>query len=160
MSRGEDQKRVVLSVLDRLLDDEPGHSSEAPLDDSLLLRHTQQAIRRDLQDLLNSRIRCVPWNPEWKELPDSLLNYGLPDFTAAGMDAASNPDKVLESIRQTIERWEPRLSGVRIRQTTDNSYFNRVIKFRIEATMMINEKKHVLFYESVLEATTGQFDVK
>ena len=160
MSRGEDQKRIVLSVLDRLLDEEPDHSGEAPLDDSLLLRYTQQAVRRDLQDLLNARIRCVPWNVEWKELSDSLLNYGLPDFTAAGMDAASNPEKVLESIRQTIERWEPRLSGVRIRQTSVDSYFNRVIKFRIEATMIINETKHVLFYESVLEATTGQFDVK
>lgn len=160
MSRGDDAKRVVLSVLDRLLDDEPDRSDEAPLDDSLLLRYTQQAIRRDLQDLLNTRIRCVSWNPEWKELPDSLLNYGLPDFTVAALDAASHPDKVLESIRQTIERWEPRLTGVRIRQTSGDSYFNRVIKFRIEATMMINEKKHVLMYESVLEATTGQFDVK
>ena len=160
MSRGSESSRIVLSVFDRLLDDDPQSSHEKPLEESVQLKLIQQAIRRDLENLLNTRSRCTAWLPEFTELENSLVNYGLPDFTAAGLNAASNPDVLVEAIRRAIELFEPRLTDVRIRQVADEYYFNRTFQFRIEATLIINEKKHLVLYDSVLESSTGQFNVK
>lgn len=160
MSRGSESSRIILSVFDRLLDDDPQSSREQPVDESLQLKLMQQAIRRDLENLLNTRVRCTAWQPEYTELENSLLNYGLPDFTAAGLNAASDPDVLVEAIERAIELFEPRLTDVRIRHVTDEYYFSRTFQFRIEATLIINEKIHLVQYDSVLESTTGQFNVK
>ena len=160
MSRGAEISRIVLSVLDRLLDDDPQSSHEQPLDESVQLKLIQQAIRRDLENLLNTRSRCTAWSAEFGQLENSLVNYGLPDFTAAGLNAAANPDVLVEAIHKAIELFEPRLTDVRIRHVTDQYYINRTFQFRIEATLVINEKRHLVLYDSVLESTTGQFNVK
>ncbi len=160
MSRGSDNSRIVLSVFDRLLDNDPQNTQEQPSDESTQMKRLQQAIRRDLEDLLNTRSRCTGWPPGCTELEYSLVNYGLPDFTAAGLNAASDPDILVEAIRRAIELFEPRLSSVQIRHVRDEYYFNRTFQFRIEATLVINEKKHQVLFDSVLESSTGQFNVK
>ncbi len=79
---------VQVSLLDRLIDDEPELTTEYPWDEVQKLRIIRQGIKRDLQDLLNTRFRCVAFPPDSSSLDDSLLNYGLPDFTAAGLNLA------------------------------------------------------------------------
>ena len=160
MSRGSEKSRIVLSVLDRLLDDDPQSSQEQPLEESSQLKLIQQAIRRDLENLLNTRSRCTAWLSEFTELENSLVNYGLPDFTASGLNAASDPDILVHAIYRAIELFEPRLTDVKVRHVTDEFYFNRIFQFRIEATLIINEKRHLVLYDSVLESSTGQFNVK
>src|SRR4029077_20362835 len=49
---------VTLSVLDRLLDDEPKSKVEDPMTHSKSLAQLKIAIRRDLENLLNTR--CTP----------------------------------------------------------------------------------------------------
>ena len=160
MSRGSEKSRIVLSVLDRLLDDDPQSRQELPLEESSQLKLIQQAIRRDLENLLNTRSRCTTWMPAFTELENSLVNYGLPDFTASGLNAASDPDILVDAINRAIELFEPRLTDVKVRHVADEFYFNRVFQFRIEATLIINEKRHMVLYDSVLESSTGQFNVK
>ena len=55
MSTGATKNSIRLSVLDRLIDNEPDVSTEVIPDDSQLLRVIQGAIRRDLENLLNTR---------------------------------------------------------------------------------------------------------
>jgi type VI secretion system protein ImpF len=160
MSRGTENSRIVLSVVDRLLDDDPQTTQEQPLDEFAQIKLLQHAIRRDLENLLNTRSRCTAWPPRYTELENSLVNYGLPDFTSAGFNAASDPEILVEAIRRAIELFEPRLTNVQIRHVQDEYYFNRTFQFRIEATLIINEKKHLVLYDSVLESSTGQFNVK
>ena len=58
MSNGADNQGTIrLSVLDRLLDDDPTNSSEELPDDAEKLRIIQRSVRRDLEDLLNTRYR-------------------------------------------------------------------------------------------------------
>ena len=45
---------LVPSVLDRLMDDDPGVTSEPPRNRSLMLREMKLAVRRDIENLLNS----------------------------------------------------------------------------------------------------------
>jgi len=160
VSSGNEAHRIVLSVIDRLMDDDPHESHDPFLDDTALLRTIQQSIRRDLENLLNTRERCTTWNAQHSELENSLINYGLPDFTAAALNAASDPDVLIDAIQKVIQLFEPRLTEVRIRHVTDEFHISRTFQFRIEATVIINEKKHLLLYDSTLESATGQFNVK
>lgn len=161
MSSGSSERSAIrLSVLDRLLDDDPGTSVEAPLDESQKLRMIQQFVRRDIQDLLNTRYRCVAWPPELDELSDSLINYGIPDFTAASLNASQDVDILIQAIRRAIALFEPRLTELKIVQIDNQYHVDRTFRFRIEAMLMIEEKKHRVQFDSSMESTTGQFDVR
>ena len=160
MSTGSAKSTIRLSILDRLLDDEPGQRMEIPPDDSQKLRIVQLAVGRDLQNLLNTRYRCVAWPPELMELDDSLINYGIPDFTAASLGAAQDSDILIKAIRKSIQLFEPRLADVRIEQTSNEAYIDRTFRFRIEGVLLIEDQRHRVKFDSSLESTTGQFDVK
>ena len=51
-------RQLVRSVLDRLLDDAPFSPADPPVSDATQVRELREAIRRDLELLLNTR-RCV-----------------------------------------------------------------------------------------------------
>ena len=159
MSTEATRSTIRLSLLDRLLDNEPDNSLEAPLDDNQKLRIIQSSVRRDLEDLLNTRYRCVAWPPELKELDDSLINYGIPDFTASGLNAAQDSDILIKAIRLSISLFEPRLTDVRIHRVNEE-FVDRTFRFRIEAILLVEEKKHRVQFDSSLESATGQFAVK
>ena len=48
-------RRTIPSLLDELLDDEPNHHVEELVSEHAAIRQMQEAIRRDIQDLLNTR---------------------------------------------------------------------------------------------------------
>src|SRR5918994_1889326 len=77
-------QRLVPSVLDRLLDDDPGVSAEPPRNRSQLLRDLKLSVRRDVENLLNARRRNVALPPGLPELARSLLSYGVADFSGTG----------------------------------------------------------------------------
>src|SRR5688500_14557195 len=98
---------LVPSVLDRLLDDAPEVSREPARSRNQLLRELKQSVRRDLENLLNTRRRCLSLPPGLKELPASLVNYGLPDFS--GNPAAANREAFAKLVEGVIRQYEPRL---------------------------------------------------
>lgn len=158
MSTGAAKRTIRLSVLDRLIDNEPEVSTEVPLDDNQALRIIQAAVRRDLENLLNTRYRCVAWPPELKELDDSLINYGIPDFTASGLNAAQDSDILIKAIRLSISLFEPRLTDLRIERVQDD-YVDRTFRFSIEGTLLIEDKTLRVRFNSSLESETGQFAI-
>jgi len=159
MSTGGTKNNIRLSVLDRLIDNEPEISAEVTLDDHQLLRVIQTAIRRDLENLLNTRYRCVAWPPELKELDDSLINYGIPDFTASGLNAAQDSDILIKAIRLAISLFEPRLTDLRISRIQDD-FVDRTFRFRIEGTLLIEDQTLRVRFDSSLESETGQFQIQ
>jgi len=159
MSTGATKNSIRLSILDRLIDNEPDISTEVIPDDNQLLRVIQGAIRRDLENLLNTRYRCVAWPPELKELDDSLINYGIPDFTASGLNAAQDSDILLKAIRLSVSLFEPRLSDLRIARI-ENDFADRTFRFRIEGTLLIEDKTLRVQFDSSLESETGQFAIQ
>jgi type VI secretion system protein ImpF len=159
MSTGTSKSSIRLSLLDRLIDHEPETTEEALIDDNQKMRIIQAGVRRDLENLLNTRYRVLSWPPELTELDDSLINYGIPDFTAAGLNASHNPDILIKAIRFAISLFEPRLTEVRIDHVPED-HADRTLRFRIEAMLLIEEKKHRVQFDSSLESATGQIAVK
>ena len=153
-TRPSSTQLLLPSLLDRLLDDEPDLSDETPQSAAKVVRHLKQSVRRDLEDLLNTRWRCVNFPTELSNLEDSLVNYGLPDFTAAELNAAQNPAVLLRAIQDCIRRFEPRLRTVRLAQIEASDKVSRTFRFRIEAELCV-EPAELVQYDSSLEVMTG-----
>ena len=160
MSTGKPEAGYIrLSLLDRLIDEDPKSSQEVPLTEHQKLRIVQQAVRRDLQELLNTRYRCVAWPPELDELDDSLINYGIPDFTAASMNVAADTSVLVELIRKAIGLFEPRLENVQIEPVIDRFYIDRTFRFRIRGVLVLEGQKQRVQFDSAMQSATGQFSV-
>jgi type VI secretion system protein ImpF len=151
---------IVPSMLDRLLDDEPHVSREAPKDDVKVLREIKDAVRRDLENLLNTRARCLSWPPALDELPASLVNYGVPDFTNAASRAVDDPATLCKAIEFAISQFEPRLRDVRVELLPSDIATERAVRFRIDATLYVEPVEDKVFYSSSLEPMSGNFEVK
>ena len=86
MPKFETESVVTQSVLERLIDRDPGASQEAAPTRGQSVRLLKASVRRDLEWLLNTRQTPEPATDEYPELTKSLFNYGLPDFTALSFD--------------------------------------------------------------------------
>src|SRR3954454_10199898 len=114
MARGLGETTITLSLLDRLIDNEPESRVENPPSRSQSVRLLKAAVRRDLEWLLNTR-RIVEMPDEGlKEVNKSVYVYGLPDLSALTMDTTGDRNKLVKQILATIAMFEPRLTNVRL----------------------------------------------
>lgn len=154
-NRPSGQQPLLPSVLDRLIDDEPDVRVESPRSSAQLFREMKQAVRRDLEDLLNTRWPCLTWPESLSELDDSLVNYGIPDFTASDLDATRDPDILMRAIEESVRRFEPRLKNVRLQPLDTVEAPNRTFRFRIEGILCVEPFEDAVRYDSALETATG-----
>ncbi|MEW4490519.1 type VI secretion system baseplate subunit TssE [Thalassoglobus sp. JC818] len=160
MSQGDRHRHQIRqSVLDRLMDDEPDRQQDDPVTETQLLRKIEDSVRRDVEDLLNTKYRCQDWPPQFDSLEDSLINYGLPDFTAAGFNAINEPDVLISSIKTALRLFEPRLKNVRVEKVKNPDYYDRTFRFRILATLVIESLEQDVRFDSIMESASGQFEV-
>jgi len=160
MSRVRENQMLLPSVLDRLIDDEPENTRETPRSRNQVLRELRQSVRRDLEDLLNTRWRCTAWPPNLDELEVSLVNYGIPDFTGAVMNAPEDRDSFRRVIEQTIRRFEPRFKTVKVELLKNSDRTDRTMRFRIDALMHAEPAPEPVVFDSHMEPTTRTFEVK
>lgn len=161
LSTGYPERSTIrVSLLDRLIDNEPENSNEAPLTDKEKLRIIQQSVRRDLENLLNTRYRCIAWPPEFEQIDDSLINYGIPDFTASSLNAAEEGGILIKAIHKAITLFENRLVDVRVTPVTNEYHYDRTFRFRIEGMLLVEDGQHPVKFDSSMESTTGQFDIE
>ena len=163
MARVERERQLIPSVLDRLLDDEPG-KRDAPREPekhrNQILRELKLSVKRDLENLLNTRWRCVSWPPDLDELDLSLVNYGLPDFTGVQFASASAQEELRRIIEQVVRSFEPRFEKVRVEIIKDADELDRTFRFRIDALLHAEPAPEPVVFDTMLEASTGDFEVK
>src|SRR5262249_23124299 len=147
-------------VLDRLIDHEPDVSREAPKNRHQILRELKEAVRRDLEDLLNTRQRWLSWPAHLEELKHSLVNYGIPDFTGAGMGAAKDLPDVAKAVRAVTQQQEPRFKRVRVTLRDNAEPLDRTLRFRIDALLQVDPAPEPVVFDSTLKPGTGSFEVK
>jgi type VI secretion system protein ImpF len=160
MAKVTPDQPLLPSVLDRLLDDEPDVSREAPRRRQQVLLELKEAVRRDLQDLLNTRSRCRRWPDNLKELEQSLLNYGLPDLIGANVSLAKAREDLPRLLEATIRRQEPRFKAVKVQLLDSAEPLDRTLRFRIEALLNVEPAPEPVVFDSVLRAVTGTFEVR
>ena len=135
---------VQASILDRLLDDEPGNSQESVRYRAVDSRQIMASVRRDLEHLLNTRRFIFTPPSSYGEVGNSLLIYGLPDFSSRNPTHVSVMDQLRMEIGKTISRFEPRLRNVNV--MVDSSGNQRNLRFRISAVLVVDPiSEHVVF---------------
>lgn len=151
---------LVPSVLDRLLDDDPAVTTEPARNRSQLLRDLKLSVRRDIESLLNARRRNVSIPPSLPELANSLLTYGIPDFSGTGPATDEQRDAFCRTLENIIRQGEPRLLrvGVELASTPDDT--DRALRFRIDALLRADPSPEPVVFDSTLEPATHQFAVQ
>ena len=159
MPRSDNEVRVTLSVLDRLIDYEPEVSREAVASRSKNLRQLKQSVRRDLEWLLNTRQLVGGIPSELKETKKSVLAFGLPDFTNLTIDSADDQKLVKHEIEEAVKNFEQRLEGVTVSVEPIDS-LQRILRFRIDARLKIDPAPEPVTFDTVLLLGSGQYQVQ
>lgn len=144
--------RFLPSLLDRLTDD--GQQGLTQSKARLLA-----AVRRDLEKLLNCRWRFSTAAGAEGVLADSLVNYGLPDFSGNQSQAADDPDVVCQEVARAIARFEPRLANVEVSDASPDKPVDRTLRFRIDATLRMEQDNDLVRFTTVLEPASGKMAV-
>lgn len=160
MARIAPDQPLVPSVLDRLLDEEPELTRESPKSRAQVLRELKQSVRRDLENLLNTRRSWLALPEDLKELEVSLVNYGIPDLTGADLGAAADRDEFRRTLEQVIRRYEPRFKTVRVEMVENAEPTDRVLRFRIDALLHAEPAPEPVVFDSSLQPATGTVEVK
>jgi type VI secretion system protein ImpF len=147
-------------VLDRLLDDDPGQTLEPPAGRYQVLRDLKRSVGRDLENLLNTRMRCLPVPDNWQALKQSLVNYGIPDLTGANLGSAQDRETFCRLLQTIIGRYEPRLRAVAVEPLANPEPQDRTFRFRIDALLVAEPAPEPVVFDSELRPGIGDFEVK
>jgi type VI secretion system protein ImpF len=151
MARPDLDQPLVLSLFDRLIDENPDASHDSSKSRGQHLRELRDSVRRDLENLLNTRHRCLSWPEGSDELELSAVNYGIPDFTGADLASADRRDEFRATIEDVIRRYEPRFVSVHVTLLDNSEPTDRTLRFRIEALIYADPAPEPLVFDSYLD---------
>jgi len=155
MARPQGDITVTLSVLDRLIDNDPKNQSEAPLSRSQSVRLLKSAVQRDLEWLLNTRRIFQEPDESLKEVNRSLYLYGLPDFSTFSMNSTGDQNKLLRQLLATVKMFEPRLANVRIVPMDASESGLQQVRLRIEAMLLMDPAPEPISFDTTIELKSG-----
>lgn len=147
--------RAAAPLLDRLMDAHPEQAHEPPLPAASTVGELRNAVRRDVEALLNAR-------RPWRSVPDrfaalriSPLGYGIPDFTAGAFNDKRQQESLRAEIETTIRRFEPRLAHVQVEQTDRPSPLTATLTLRISALLRVEPEPEPVVFDTMLDTTTA-----
>src|SRR5947207_8645051 len=121
MAQWEPDRTVTQSVLERLIDRDPSIASEPPPSRAQSVWLLKSSLRRDLEWLLNTRRTPEAVGREFRELEQSLYNFGVPDMTALNRESTTDRTRLARMIEQTVSTFEPRLKKIKVIQVENTS---------------------------------------
>ena len=151
------------SLLDRLLDDHPEESREPAWREVQVVRLLKTSLCRDLQNLLNASRMLAVIPERYAALKTSLLNYGLPDLQSMEVREDHDLGLLCRLIEESIQAFEPRLQGVRVRPVIDaegKKPIDRRVRFEIEAVLVVEPLREPVLFSSSLDVASGEFAVE
>lgn len=155
MSDGRDARRIRLPLLDRLLDADPDAPRDPPLSQPFAVEVLRDAVRRDMEALLNARRRRLPLPDDLVELPTSPVGYGVPDPTAGAFTAEETRAALAREVELAIRRFEPRLTQVSVQlPPMERDALDRTLRLRIEAVLRTDPIPEQIAFETVLRPST------
>ena len=161
MSRIRRDQLLLPSVLDRLLDEDPGTQTELPRSRNQLLRELKDSVRRDLENLLNTRISLVRIPEHCHYLLQSAVTYGVPDFSMMFGGSSERREALRRDVEDAIRRFETRLKTVSVEMVMDpNDVARRVIRFRIDGVLHAEPAPEPVKFDSLLSVSQNEFQVK
>jgi type VI secretion system protein ImpF len=160
MPRWEPEQTVTLSVIERLTDRDPSVAAEPPLTRAQSVRQLKASLRRDLEWVLNTRRRPDAVESEYKELEQSLFNYGLADISNMSWDSARDRSRVSRMIEKTIATFEPRIKRLKVVAAEAAPGAKHVLRFQIEGLLDMDPAPEHISFDTVLQLSSGDIQIK
>ncbi|TDW32892.1 type VI secretion system protein ImpF [Rhizobium azibense] len=154
------ERMLSQSILDRLIDANPDLPSDDHLSLAEQVREMREAIRRDLEALLNTR-RCPTAPPAiLDELKDALVSYGVDGIVSANLVTDNAKLRLARVIERRIALFETRLSDVRVTILKSRHDGERALRMRIQASFRLHEGMPPISFESMIDPSTQRFMVE
>jgi type VI secretion system protein ImpF len=158
MARTQGEQALRSTVLDRLCGSHGASSSYG----SILLRDLKQALTRDLDWLLNTR---VWWPGDFAHLEEagrSILTYGIPDLANYSWASADDRKDICRRLEEAIKTFEPRLlkRSVRVSMVETEASDEFRIRLRIDAVLHVEPYTEPVSFDTDIEVDTGAVQVK
>jgi len=147
---------VVSTLIDRLA---------APPNSAFLHRYWYNVedaiefVRRDLQDLLNTKARHGRDVDKYAELSRSVYALGFPDVGSLEAEGSDNAEKIGRIIEIFLTRYEPRLTRVTAVPIKKDKPDARAMHFKINAYYS-DAMYGDIDFNTTLELTTGHQKVE
>lgn len=154
MARVRTETLVSQTIIDRFLlsqDDWPKTRKES-------MDRYRDALRRDLEWMLNTRKPVMPILEEFPATAASVLNYGFPDLQSFENAQGRDKDAVSVALEKCIRTFEPRIEQPRVFLTRSDT-LARSLKFHIEGKIRFDDTKEDVKFDTVLELISGEYEV-
>ncbi len=109
---------------------------------------------------MNTRLRLFEPDESCVQLRNSLLNYGLPDLAIINLADRKVSKDFVEGLERLIRAFEPRFKSVNVHYLENKEAPDRVVRFRIEATLSSDPMPEVIVFDSVLEPVSRTVTVE
>jgi type VI secretion system protein ImpF len=159
MDRQDAAGPVTLSVLDRLIDDDPNSSTDEPMSRTRSVRELRAAVRRDLEWLLNTRKTIEPSAESAPETANSVYEYGLADLSSRSVVSSRDHADLVREMELAIAMFEPRLQRVKVRLAKVEEHF-RSLNFTIEGLLCMDPAPEAVRFDTLLEPGKWIYEVK
>lgn len=152
--------QIVPSVLDRLIDENPGISRDAPKLRVQAMRELRRSVRRDIEALLNTRQTILDWTDDLDQIEHSMIDFGTPDFSSLSLTSADAREGFRALVEERIRKMEPRFKTVEVQLVANADPFDRTLRFRIDAWIYVDPAPERVDFDSLLEPVSRTFTVK
>ena len=140
----------VPGLLDRLMGESASSGGAERRKDSLA---------RELEALLNTRLGFPPGRFDASpEARASVLNYGLADFAGFCLSSSEDRAAICASLKDAIERHEPRLKNVSASLEREAGNVNR-LNFVIHATLQVADGLEPVNFNAVLQPSSLHYAI-
>jgi type VI secretion system protein ImpF len=156
MPRPDSDDLLLPSMLDRLIDPDTGGALNRR---GYGLNQMIDAVRRDLENLLNTRLTNTVPSDKYPEVQRSIAAYGIPDFGSVNAFTSVQRDAIGRIIERVITTFEPRLRDVHATLVERSDARDRTVRFHIDARLALDPAPEVSF-ETVLELMTGRASIR
>lgn len=153
------RNRLYPSLLDRLVDDEPGQPTEPCENRSSSLQRLRENVLRDLNWLFNATSSGIDFD-DHPLLTGSVVNYGMPPL--AGRPASQyDLGELSRVLRDVILRFEPRIIAHTLKVIAERRRVDshNVLGFRIEGQLWAQPIPLEIFLRTEIDLESGMTQV-
>jgi type VI secretion system protein ImpF len=152
----ENRQNIQASILDRLIDLEPGVSREPVQYRLLTVGRAKASVARDLENLLNTKRSILAPPAAYREVNNSVFVYGLQDFTSQNPRSPMVRQQLRQQIEKIISRFEPRLKNVKVNleMAAQNE---RNLRFRITALLVVDPVTEPVTFDTFFDVSRGEY---
>ena len=160
MAEALSRDRLYPSLLDRLLDDEPGKLSEPRENRAATLARLRENVLRDLNWLFNATQSSLDFEGD-AMMAGSVINYGMPPL--AGRPASQyDLTELARVLREVILRFEPRILPHTLKVSAEASKgdAHNVLGVRIEGQLWSQPVPLEIYMRTEIDLESGLTQVR